>query len=173
MSKFNYEAIPLSVTLEDGSQVIHYFMVTGRGSLLPPGAYWSGAYQWKRDPVDAVIVENLNASFQDRPYVSWRRLSDGDIPEDRTFRNAWVDDGQRITHDMAKAKDIKRAQLRHERAVRFPGLDGQWSRAFGQGRKDEAAAVEAKRQFLRDLPADPRIDAAKTIDDLNAVKVLP
>ncbi len=167
--KFSYDTIPLSVTLEDGTQVIHYFMVTGRGSMLPPGAYWSGAHQWKRDPIDAVIVENLNASFQDRPYVSWRRLSEGDIPQDRTFRNAWVDDGESISHDMGKAKQIKREHLRHERAARFPDLDAQWSRAFGQGKSDEAAAVERKRQQLRDIPADPRIDAAKTIEDLKAI----
>ena len=169
--KFSYDTIPLSVTLEDGSQVIHYFMVTGRGSLLPPGAYWSGAHQWKRDPVDAVIVENLNASFQDRPYVSWRKLSEGDIPQDRTFRNAWVDDGKAIVHDMDKAKQLKREHLRHERAGVFPVLDAQWSRAFGQGKADEAAAVERRRQVLRDLPADPRIEAATTVDDLHAIKL--
>ena len=171
MEKFRYDAIPLSVTLEDGTQVIHYFMVTGRGSLLPPGAYWSGAHQWKRDPIDAVIVENLNAAFQDRPFVSWRRLSEGDIPQDRTFRNAWVDDGKYIVHDMGKAKQLKREHLRHERAAVFPALDAQWSRAFGQGKADEAAAVERRRQALRDMPADPRIDAAATVDDLNAIRL--
>lgn len=170
--KFQYETIPLSVTLEDGSQVIHYFMTTGRGSQLPTKAYWSGPMQWKRDPVDEVIVENLNNAFADRPWVSWRKLSTGDIPEDRTFRDAWVDDGKTITHDMAKAKELKRAHLRHERAALFPGLDGQWSRAFGQGNKAEADAIEARRQALRDAPADPRIDAATTVEELKAV-VLP
>lgn len=169
MERFDADTVPLSVHLEDGTFVIHYFIVTGRGSLLPKGAFWSGPYTWTREPTDENIEDNLHNSFHDRPYVSWRRLSKGDIPADRTFRNAWEDNGQEIVHNLDKAKDLKRDYLRHERARAFPQLDAQWMRAVGQKRTQEAADIERRRQALRDAPADPRIDAAKTVEDLKAI----
>lgn len=171
MLRATHETIPLSVQLEDGSFVVHYFITHGRGTFLPKGAVWTGSYQWKREPTVENITENLNSSFADRPVVSWRRLSKGDIPEDRSYRNAWVDDGKAITHDMAKARELHRDILRHERAARFPELDAKYTRATGQGKAEEAARVEASRQALRDAPADPRIDCATTVEELKAIQL--
>lgn len=171
MLRATHETIPLAVQLEDGSFVVHYFITHGRGTFLPKGAVWTGSYQWKREPNEANITDNLNSSFADRPYVSWRKLSKGDIPEDRSYRNAWVDDGKAITHDIVKARELHRDILRHERAGKFPALDAQYARAFGQGLTKEAARVEATRQALRDAPADPRIDAAQTVEELKAIQL--
>lgn len=169
MEKYVAETVPLCVHLEDGSMVIHYFLVTGRGSFLPKGAHWSGPYTWTREPTDENVEDNLHNSFHDRPFVSWRRLSAGDIPQDRTFRGAWEDNGREIVHNIEKAREIKRHQLRHERAALFPTLDARWQRAVGQKRTQEAAEVETKRQKLRDAPADPRIDTAASVEDLKAI----
>lgn len=171
MGVFSYDTVPLAVRLEDGRFVIHYFMVKGRGSLLPKGALWEGAYQWKREPTDANIVENLNNSFQESPVVSWRRLSRDDIPADREFRNAWEDDGRAITHSIEKARVLKREIIRHARASKFAELDGQWMCAFAKGQMKEAEDVEAIRQVWRDAPADPRIDLAQDIDALKAIQL--
>jgi hypothetical protein len=50
-------------------------------------------------------------------------------------------------------------------------LDGQWTRATGQGKQAEADAVEAERQKWRDAPADPRIEAAQSVEELKQVAV--
>jgi nitroimidazol reductase NimA-like FMN-containing flavoprotein (pyridoxamine 5'-phosphate oxidase superfamily) len=64
---------------------------------------------------------------------------------------------------------VVRRNLRHERGARFLELDAQWMRATGQGRQAEVAAIEKKRQALRDAPADPRIDAARNLEQLKAI----
>lgn len=169
MQPTQHEVVPLAVTCENGDFVIHYFVTKGRGTFLPSGAKWATAHEWEREPNDANIEENLFNSFIDRPVVSWRRLSLGDIPADRSFRDAWKDDGAAIVHDIAIAKDIKRRHIRHERARALQALDGQWMRANAKGDYAEVAAVEGLRQRWRDAPQDPRIEAAQTVEDLLSI----
>lgn len=169
MQTFVHEVVPLAVTCENGDFVIHYFITKGRGTFLPSGAQWVTSTMWERLPTEENIKDNLYNSFLDRPVVSWRRISPNDVPEDREFRNAWMDNGQTITHDMEKAKEIKRTHIRHERARAMVELDAQYMKALGQGK--DTSAVEKKRQEWRDAPADPRITQAKTIDDLKAISL--
>jgi hypothetical protein len=91
------------------------------------------------------------------------------IPADRTFRNAWILADGAIAHDMAKAREIKRDQLRRERAPLLAALDTAYLRA--DETKDEAAkaAIGEQKQRLREAPGDPAIDAAKTADELKAI----
>lgn len=92
-------------------------------------------------------------------------------PVDRSYRNAWVDDGQAIVHDMPKARAIHLTRLRKQRDAALDALDGPWMRAMGQDNKAEAARIEAERQALRDMPVTlaPAIAAAATLDELKAV----
>lgn len=160
----------VAITRADGGVSIMSFVVEGRGDALPSGAVWFGGGNWVREPNDENIQSEVAKSVPD--HVSWRRITDAEIPADRTYRDALADDGKALSHDMAKAREIQREQLRHERAGIFPSLDADWMKAVGQGKADEAAAIEATRQALRDAPADPRIEAARTTDDLKTV-VLP
>jgi hypothetical protein len=143
---------------------------------------------WHRAPTDANIeaeVRDLERYWSSRvnadgtPHadavtvVSWRRIDAAErvlFQHDRTYRNALVMHGDKIAHDMPKARECHRNHLRRIRAHELPELDAQWMRAMGQGKAKEAADVEEKRQKWRDAPADPRIDAAKTIAELSAVK---
>lgn len=92
-----------------------------------------------------------------------------DIPTDRTFRNAWKQDGRKIIHDMDKCREIHRDRLRAARAPMLAALDVEYQRADeasdGQKKKD----VAARKQALRDVTSHPDIDAAQTVDDLKAV----
>jgi hypothetical protein len=101
--------------------------------------------------------------------VSWRRISDDEhrlFNENRHHRDALKDDGKTISHDMDKAREIHRNLLRHQRGEKFAALDAKWMQAAAKGDKRAAADVDAKRQALRDVTDDPRIAAARTIDDL-------
>jgi hypothetical protein len=92
-----------------------------------------------------------------------------DLPLDQTFRDAWTTRGTGIETNLPKAREIWRARIRQARVPLLSQLDVEFTRAHG--RKDEAAAamIEVQRQALRDAPADPRIEAAQTPEELKAV----
>jgi len=91
------------------------------------------------------------------------------LPSDRTFRNAWRMNSKSISTDMVHARNIHREKLRELRAQKFIALDEQYLRA------DESGDIEAKRlianekQALRNVTADPAIEAAQTAEELKAV----
>lgn len=95
-------------------------------------------------------------------------VEDSAIPADRTFRNAWQISAGKVVCDMPKARGLARDMLRAERAERFTRLDGEWMRAMGRGEALEAAAVEAKRETMRNWPQDPRIESATTQEELKS-----
>ena len=97
--------------------------------------------------------------------VDVRLVEDTEIPADRTFRNAWNAD---LSVDMLKARAIARNILRAEREPRFKVLDGQWMRETAKGNAVEAAAIEAKRETMRNWPQDPRIAACAGCEELKA-----
>lgn len=162
------------ITMEDGSLSVMSFVIEGRSSVLPFGARRinpdDGA--WLR----AASAENVAAEFAktftpDRLQpVSWRLAREGETLPERTFRDAWVDTDGRVGHDIEKAKEIRRDQLRVMRTPQLDELDREYNRAVGlKLGQAELEKIEAARQVLRDAPADPRIDAAVSIDDLKAV----
>ena len=68
--------------------------------------------------------------------------------------------------DMAKAKELHKNAIRSARSLKFPDLDVEFNRAQETGA--ETTAIVAKKQALRDAPADSAIDAATTTDQLKA-----
>ena len=101
--------------------------------------------------------------------VSVREIALADCPTDRVFRNAWKDGGSKIEIDMQKAREIKRDDLRQLRAPLLADLDVAYMRADEVGDAIEKQRIAAKKQALRDVTADPMIDAATTPEQLKAV----
>lgn len=99
---------------------------------------------------------NINGDLRDAALLT--------VPQDRTFRGAWQFSGDAVEIDMAKARDIHRDRLRAERAPRLGALDVDYMKALEQG--GDTTSVVAEKQALRDVTADPRIDAATTPDEL-------
>lgn len=97
------------------------------------------------------------------------RIDPANVPADRTFRGAWVFSGNGIDHDMAKARAIHRDRMRAARAPLLAALDVEYQRADERGDAKAKADIAARKQTLRDAPADPRIEAANTIDELKAI----
>lgn len=95
-----------------------------------------------------------------------------DQPPESEFQGAFKIGGTKkkpaIVVDMAKARIIARDLIRAARAEKFKAVDDLRNKALD----DEDAAlrkeVKAKAQKLKDAPADPRIDEAKTPADLAA-----
>jgi len=87
-------------------------------------------------------------------------------PNNRCFREAWQLDGDVIAVDMAKARDIQRDKIRADREVFFEENDIAKDDALLEDDAVKKAAAIAMRDKLRDLTADPRIEAASTPEEL-------
>ena len=91
------------------------------------------------------------------------------IPTDRTFRNAWKVSGAGIAVDMPKAREIHRVKLRDLRKPKMEALDAAYLRADETGDIAEKQRIAAQKQALRNVTADPAIEAAQTPEQLKAV----
>lgn len=102
-------------------------------------------------------------------YVGHHFITLADAPADREYRNAWTSDGRKITHDMAKARDLHREKMRRARKPRLEQLDLDYLRADELGDAKGKREAVAKKQALRDVTEHPDIAAAQTIEDLKKV----
>lgn len=94
-----------------------------------------------------------------------------DVPEDHkkgVFYNARVwRDG--FAHDMDKAREIQRNRIRAARAPLLLKLDGARAAAIRKGDSAKVLDIDEKAQALADAPADPRINSAATVEELEKV----
>jgi hypothetical protein len=84
------------------------------------------------------------------------------IPQDRSFRDAWHYDGENVGIDMGQARDIHKNRLREKRKGLFAALDAEYMKADEMGDTAKKQAVAAKKQALRDITQHPEIEAAAT-----------
>lgn len=103
--------------------------------------------------------------------VSYREMPDVAIPEDKSFRNAWCDvtPEEIIDIDMVKAREIHRNKLRSLRVPLLKALDVEYQKADEVNDIAEKAKIALKKRALRDVTADPAIEAAMTPEELKAV----
>lgn len=74
----------------------------------------------------------------------------------------------KITVHMPTARELARDMVRQARAERFKAIDSLRNQALDEDDEQLRAKVKAKARQLKDAPADPRIDAATTPDELLA-----
>ena len=67
-----------------------------------------------------------------------------------------------ISTDMAKAKEIHKTNIREARTPLLTALDVDFQKALETSA--DTSAIVAKKNALRDAPADSAIDAATTTD---------
>tara|TARA_R100000231_G_scaffold83523_1_gene63644 strand:- start:134 stop:400 length:267 start_codon:yes stop_codon:yes gene_type:complete len=70
--------------------------------------------------------------------------------------------------DMAKAKELHKDKIRLAREEKFKELDIEFQRAIETNDTSTQASVAAKKQALRDAPADSAISSASDTDALKA-----
>lgn len=91
------------------------------------------------------------------------------VPEDRTFRNAWEHDREKIVVNMDKARNIHLERIRTARDAKLRELDVETMKAIGKGDNGARDAVEVRKQVLRDLPQTIDLKKAKTTEELKAL----
>lgn len=87
---------------------------------------------------------------------------------DRTFRNAWKHDGDKVDVDMPKAREIHKDNLRLLRAPKLAALDIEYQRADERGDVARKVEIAVQKQALRDVTNAAGIDAAQTPEELKA-----
>ena len=113
---------------------------------------------WARRCLDLTIAK----------HPEWQGFESADLLSDtlpsRRFRDAWRLVVGQVTEDLAACRAIRLAEVRRDRDARMPQFDAEWLKATGQGDAARAAAVEARRQALRDVPqvAAPALAACTT-----------
>ena len=98
-----------------------------------------------------------------------------DIPDDRTFRDAWEMDmdaadstysGKRVRLNKAKGVEIAKQKIREVRNKKLKDMDVKAIIADEKGDKAKKAEVITKKQKLRDATDDPRLTLADNEVDL-------
>ena len=130
----------------------------GSLSIVIPSPTWNGT-------IEGLAKKDVPAG------IAYKSIDDNNIPEDRTFRNAWEIGGGAIVINMKKARDIKRNYLRIERQPLLEKLDIEYMQALEKNDIDKQKSVIEEKQRLRDAPSHPDIEAAKTPDELKAIKL--
>lgn len=121
------------------------------------------------DTSDEAIQATVDkALFAEGRPLRWFRTTLGSFPA-ADFRNAWVTQGNRVVHDMPKARDILRDRLRAERVPLLAALDVEYQRADETADATAKGLAIAEKQALRDAPANPAIDLAMTVDELKSL----
>lgn len=105
---------------------------------------------WGKLPADAVNPQYVDASA---------------IPSDRTFRNAWVQRGNAVEHDLVKAKAIAHEKRRARREILFAPHDAVIMKQIPG--KDAAAAEQARADVrLADSLVQETIESATNVQQL-------
>ena len=106
---------------------------------------------WDKLPEDAINPQFVKADA---------------IPTDRTFRNAWEDNGG-INVNMPKVKDLTKDRLRAERKPLLEAQDVAFQRALESGAS--TAEIVKEKQRLRDVTK--QVDALTSLDELKALGI--
>ena len=159
MTKRAPETQMIAISCTDGSVAVMQFVTKQQAHENDPG--------WSRE----ATAENIDAEIAKSQIsaVGWRLMALGEIPQDRTFRNAWKDGTGKIDVDMPKAREIWRSRMRVVRVRRFAILDAAYLQADEVGNTNMKQSIAAQKQQLRDVTSHASIDAAATPEDLKTV----
>ena len=89
-----------------------------------------------------------------------------DLPTDWHFRDSWTYDGSSFGINMTKAREIHRTEIRYARTEKLAELDIEFQKALETGAS--TTDIVAKKNALRDAPADSAIDSASDTAALKA-----
>ena len=115
-------------------------------------------------PRTTLTVEEAQAQYVPDGKASYI-VNNSDINVDYDFRDSWTyDPSSGFGIDMTKAKNIHRNNIRARRAELMPALDVEFMKAQESG--ENTSAIVAKKNALRDAPANSAIESCTTTDEL-------
>ena len=93
-------------------------------------------------------------------------MDDSKLPNNKYIKSWNLNNGS-VEIDMTIARNTFRNKVRNARMRNLSDLDVQFQRALETGANTEE--IVTKKQTLRDLPEDPRINAAQTTEELDSL----
>jgi hypothetical protein len=128
---------------------------------------------------DDLFFEALTADFRDPDGygagMSYQELvqynSDNNIDNSITINEINKVKNRTVSINMNKAQNIWKDKLRADRKPLLETLDVQYIRALERGETELIQKIVKKKEFLRDITEDPRIENAENIDDLKEVTI--
>ncbi len=165
-----------------GRKCLAFVAPDGGVSIIRPVAKAQRQGETEEQFLDRVLSENIRVGKQvcaGRQHDPGSYATEHDtitvvdedhIPVDLAFREAWVLQGDRPVVDIERAKGVHRDRLRSARKALFAENDAKAAWAVLLADDQMKAEAIAERQRLRDLPADPAIDAATSPDELKAIR---
>lgn len=117
---------------------------------------------------DHALLRSINTDLPDDATRITVLTRDG-LPTKDEFRGSWKLDGIAAEHDMTKARAILKDKLRLDRAPKLSALDIEYQRADEIGDTAAKAEVATRKQVLRDVTDNPKIEAAATAEELKAL----
>lgn len=158
------EVVTVAVSRIDGGLTVVRIVTTEYAA--------NGSVNWSIDPTDEYIEKIIAKHDWKGPQapLSWRRVPNDFVDEstDRTFRNAWKDGPGKPDVDMPKAREIHRDRLRIMRQPLLEALDVEYLKADEEGRDHDKRGITARKQALRSVTDDARIELAETPEALKA-----
>jgi hypothetical protein len=116
-----------------------------------------------QDPQDEI---NKWSNAEKDLIVKVIKIDKSQVPLFRRYRDAWTWNGSKVVHDMPRARNILRRDMRIVREPLLQALDRDYMRADEAGNTELKQQIAAKKQALRDVTNDPAIEAAATAEDL-------
>jgi len=93
---------------------------------------------------------------------SHRTLDESEMPEDRYFRDAWIDKEGKLHVDLDKSLAIHQNVLRELRKPKLEALDVEATIATEEGDAQRYARIVNDKKELRDITAHPELLSAQT-----------
>lgn len=100
--------------------------------------------------------------------VTCQIVDDSNIPQDRTFRDAFSESPGQVVIDMPKAREIHLGRIREARDKKLAKLDIEIMKANEQNDSEKSKKIIEEKQKLRDLPAAVNLESIKTPEALKA-----
>lgn len=131
-----------------------------------------GRVVWNAELTPEYVEQQIAKVYAAHPHYLptqiWRFLPGEEAKH--PYIGAWKDTGDGpLSYDMEKAREIHRALLRRDRALAFVELDAAYLRADEESDDAAKLAIATRKQLLRDAPQDPRIDEARSLEDLKQI----
>lgn len=115
----------------------------------------------------------INQIQTDRPEFTFKFTSDSlensSIRPGLFFKAIELDESNNPVYNMSKARNFWRDKIRVDRYKKFKELDTEYIRAVETNDSVSIDEIVAQKQILRDAPADPRIEAATNLEELQQV----
>lgn len=145
------------------SKVIVYTREDGCVSLVHPN------YAARGEDTEGAFISKLIKRHVPAGASNIKVVDASELPQDKTFRNAWKQNGSKIEVDMNAAREIQKQRIRQVRDPILAALDVEYIRAQEENNITKQQTIVTKKNELREAPSHSDLAAAASPEELKVV----